>query len=413
MTVNRALRPLCILALACAAAALPRVTAGEPAASEFPDAWYYFGQGRPPALRQLESKPAPVLTVKDWIGEPRRLEDLAGKVVIVDFWATWCGPCMKALPKNIELQEQYRDCGVVFLGVHDGRRGHERMASVAERQKINYSLSVDQDGRSAAAWHVSFWPTYFVLDQSGIVRAAGLQPANVKNVIDQLLEAGPHTASPDSAAPPAPTPPPTPGSPGTPGSPETSPGTSPGTAPGTAPAHSPAVSPSSAGGAARSGEWMERGIESRARLDHLMALPRAPELAVADWVGSAPMRLADLTGKVVLLDFWGVWCGACRASIARTNGWLETFGPEGLVVIGVCHARDVDRMKTRVKEWGIRFPACADSKNDTVSTYAVDGFPDYYLIDRRGRVRFADCADHAVEDAIRLLLKEPAAPPVE
>ena len=86
---------------------------------DFPDDHFFSGADRPAGLKSLEGKPAPKLTLDAWIGDETSLEDLRGKVVVVDFWATWCGPCMAAIPKNVALVEKLGSEGLAFIGVHD------------------------------------------------------------------------------------------------------------------------------------------------------------------------------------------------------------------------------------------------------------------------------------------------------
>ncbi|MCI0363121.1 MAG: TlpA family protein disulfide reductase [Phycisphaerales bacterium] len=160
---------------------------GSRATTSFPDEYFYFGSRRSAALRNMEGQQAKPLTVKNWIGEAQTLSDLKGKIVVVDFWATWCRPCVNALPHNVELVNQYKERDVVFIGVHDAKRGSESMATVAQQSRINYSLAVDDGGQSARAYNVTFWPTYVVLDRQGVVRAAGLEPGSVERVIEKLL----------------------------------------------------------------------------------------------------------------------------------------------------------------------------------------------------------------------------------
>ncbi len=135
----------------------------------------------------MEGKAAPNLKLQDWIGANQDLAKLKGKIVVVDFWATWCGPCVAAIPKNVSLVKKYGDRGVVVMGVHDSRRGSDKMAAMAKAKDINYSLAVDDDRASAKAWNIRFWPTYFVVDRTGKIRAAGLKPSKVEEVVKALL----------------------------------------------------------------------------------------------------------------------------------------------------------------------------------------------------------------------------------
>ncbi|MCH8261332.1 MAG: TlpA family protein disulfide reductase [Planctomycetes bacterium] len=165
--------------------------------SSFPDEWFYYEADRPAQLRAMEGNAAPKLATARWIGQAQDLASLRGKVVVVDFWGTWCGPCMRAIPHNVEIVKQYADEGVVLIGVHDARRGWDKAAEIVETKNINYPVALDMSvqgedpkgssGVSTIAWNVRFWPTYFVIDKHGRVRAAGLKPDHVENVIDALL----------------------------------------------------------------------------------------------------------------------------------------------------------------------------------------------------------------------------------
>ncbi|MCP3904671.1 MAG: TlpA family protein disulfide reductase [Planctomycetes bacterium] len=156
----------------------------------FPESWYYPDRrtGRRYAhLAELEGNPAPAFQLRDWIGSPQTMDDLEGKVVVIDFWATWCRPCMAAVPKNVKLVEKFRDRGLAFIGIHDNRRGYQRMAQAAQQLGMNYPVGIDDGGVSQKAYRVTYWPTYTVIDHNGIVRAAGLMPHTVEKVVEALI----------------------------------------------------------------------------------------------------------------------------------------------------------------------------------------------------------------------------------
>lgn len=156
---------------------------------EFPDEWTWDSK---PDLRAehkaLEGKPMPPLTLSGWVNGEVKPEDTKGKVVIVDFYATWCGPCMAAIPHNNELLKKYKSEGLVIVGVCTSKRGQENMESTVKEKGIEYPTAKDPNLNSQAAWAVHYYPTYAVVDRKGIVRVIGLQPGNVEKVVQKLLQ---------------------------------------------------------------------------------------------------------------------------------------------------------------------------------------------------------------------------------
>lgn len=129
----------------------------------------------------------PALSVTGWVNGEVKPEAMKGKVVIVDFYATWCGPCMATIPHNNEMLEKYKDKGLVIVGVCTSSKGQEKMADVVSAKGIKYPTVRDPKLTSEKAWAVHYYPTYAVIDKKGIVRALGLQPNHVEAVVKKLL----------------------------------------------------------------------------------------------------------------------------------------------------------------------------------------------------------------------------------
>jgi peroxiredoxin len=111
---------------------------------------------------------APGLSLKDLAGKPVRLEDLRGKVVLVDFWATWCDSCLDSLPVYEKLYETRKADGLVVLGVDEDARA-KGVAAFAAKRGVTYPVVLDADKDAYYAWRVRGLPSAFLIDADGHV----------------------------------------------------------------------------------------------------------------------------------------------------------------------------------------------------------------------------------------------------
>jgi thiol-disulfide isomerase/thioredoxin len=158
-------------------------------AGEFPDDWTWDDDPKVRAEHAaLEGKPMREIYVTGWVNGDVTPADMKGKVVLVDFYATWCGPCMACIPHNNEMLKRYKDQGLVIVGVCTSSHGQDQMEQTVQDKGIEYPTARDSRLLSEKIWHVEYYPTYAVVDRKGIVRAIGLQPPNVEKVVKKLLD---------------------------------------------------------------------------------------------------------------------------------------------------------------------------------------------------------------------------------
>ncbi len=159
---------------------------------EFPDTWTWDKNSEARAQHAaLEGKPMPKLDLAGWVNGQVKPEEMKGKVVVVDFYATWCGPCMAAIPHNNELLQKYKDKGLILVGVCTSSRGQEKMEQTAKSRGIVYPTARDPQLASQKAWQVHYYPTYAIVDRKGVVRIIGLKPGYVEQVVKKLLAESP------------------------------------------------------------------------------------------------------------------------------------------------------------------------------------------------------------------------------
>jgi thiol-disulfide isomerase/thioredoxin len=157
----------------------------------------------------LVGAPAPAWTnVSALAGAPSSIAQLRGRVVLVDFWASWCGPCRMLAPRLSALKEKLGAQGLTIVGITTDEA--EKAAVFAEKHQMRYGIVVDGSGDTSRAYGVSALPTMILVDKKGVVREVfiGFDPSG-----DAHLEASLKALLAETAPPAAPLPPPTPSAP--------------------------------------------------------------------------------------------------------------------------------------------------------------------------------------------------------
>ena len=123
--------------------------------------------------------PAPAWQLKDVNGKDVSFDQFKEKVVVLDFWATWCAPCRSEIPGYVALQKKYAKAGLVIVGVSLDRQSPEVVKQFMIDQKINYPIVLGDEKIVDAFGGVEAIPTTFIIDRHGTVRyrKVGAMPA--------------------------------------------------------------------------------------------------------------------------------------------------------------------------------------------------------------------------------------------
>ncbi len=139
------------------------------------------------AAGQLEGKRAPDFTAISGEGKVLRLSQYRGKVVMVNFWATWCSSCRQEMPPLDDLYQRYQSKGFALLGVNIDEN-FATAKKMARKLNISYPIVFDADKNISRAYQVGAMPMTVIVDAAGVVRSIhyGYKPGTVKKYEDEL-----------------------------------------------------------------------------------------------------------------------------------------------------------------------------------------------------------------------------------
>jgi thiol-disulfide isomerase/thioredoxin len=121
------------------------------------------------ALKPWAGGPAPALALPDLQGREHRLAQYRGKVVLINFWATWCEPCREEMPSIERLRGTLQDRPFAVLAVNLAE-GEQKVRAFLERVPVRFTVLLDADGGASRAWRARLLPATFIVGPDGAVR---------------------------------------------------------------------------------------------------------------------------------------------------------------------------------------------------------------------------------------------------
>jgi thiol-disulfide isomerase/thioredoxin len=165
----------------------------EPYVQSLKDSFYQeliarkFAEKEAYLLANQTGKPAPSFTLTDHEGKKHRLEDFIGKVVLLDFWASWCKPCREETPYLKEIHEQYEDdIALISIAVRDFP---DKWIKAIEKDSMQWLQLLDKEGKVDKAYHTNAIPRYIIIDKQGnIAHFDAPRPSDTENLKRLLNE---------------------------------------------------------------------------------------------------------------------------------------------------------------------------------------------------------------------------------
>ena len=132
---------------------------------------------------------APDFTLKSLEGSNLRLDEYKGQVVLINFWATWCGPCRQELPLLDRIHRRYQDAGFAVLGINvEGVDKTDEARAMISKAGVTFPVLVDEGQKISELYALEAMPTSVVVDRDGVVRYVhlGYKPGDEAKYVDKL-----------------------------------------------------------------------------------------------------------------------------------------------------------------------------------------------------------------------------------
>lgn len=137
-------------------------------------------------LDKFIGKPALDFKVTDLNGEALSLEKYRGKIILLDFWATWCPPCIQEVPHLKQTYAKFKNQGFIIIGI-SADRGLDPLKSFVSEENITWPQHFDNGGQIAKMYNLTHIPTTFLIDGKGIVQAVNLKGNALEAAVAQLV----------------------------------------------------------------------------------------------------------------------------------------------------------------------------------------------------------------------------------
>ncbi|TDL83190.1 redoxin domain-containing protein [Peribacillus frigoritolerans] len=149
--------------------------------------WFAILPKEPKEGLEVGNKP-PQFELEMLNGENVQLDDVKGKKVMVNFWATWCPPCEAEMPEMQKLQNEHQDNLVVLaVNMTNAEKSREDVESFISKRKLTFPVALDKDGRVSVQYEVYSYPTTYFLDEEGKIMNIS-RGAMTKETMEKLLE---------------------------------------------------------------------------------------------------------------------------------------------------------------------------------------------------------------------------------